>query len=325
MIKRRFSSFLFFLCCAFIFVSCAQASPTALPTDLPTSTPTPAAPLIILLAPPDSDPSLVAISSEIASAFATSNGMHFEQRSLLNSADLPSNLAKLIILAPDPGAAALVSAAPQAQVIAIGFSLDSGSSNLVSIPLAGNDDAKIAFVAGYLAAISAEDWRVGILYTGANAPNVNDFFAGVEYFCGSCAPVSLPLVEYPISAQASDTQNWQSAADQLLAQFAKVVYLTPELEDSGAAQYLANSGVLLIGSGTPPAESANSWLVSVASNPLDSLTLLLPSALNGQPLQPMNSLALANINVTLFSEPRQANTQRVIDDLLEGYIQLPTD
>lgn len=311
--------------CAFILGGCAQQPATATPTSLPESSLTPSVPLIALLAPPDSDPSLVAVASEVATAYASANNMQFEQRALLNPADLPPSLSKLIVLPPDPGASALAAAAPNAQVIAVGIASEGSPANLTTLALGGNDDAQIAFVAGYIAALSAEDWRAGIMYTGTSASNVNDFVAGVEYFCGSCAPFSPPLSEYPVAAQAADPQNWQSAADQLLAQFVNVVYLTPELEASGAAQYLVNSRVLIIGNGTPPEELSNSWIVSVSANPAEALRQLLPLALNGQPAESVNSLSLAHANANLFSESRQADVQKVIEDLLSGYIQLPAD
>ena len=310
---------------ALALVACAQPTPTATVSPLPSPTQTPAAPLVILLAAPESDPNLVAVASELASNYAASNGMQFEQRPLLNPAELPVSLAKLIMLAPDQGAVALASAAPQAQVIAIGFSPGGVVPNLLSIPLSGDDSPKIAFIAGYVAAISAEDWRTGMLYTGGDTSIVNDFVAGAEYFCGSCAPQSPPLSEYPVAAQATDAQNWQSAVDQLLAQSVRVVFLSPEMEANGAGQSLANSGILLIGNGNPSAELANSWIVSIASDSSGALRELLPLALNGQAIEPANSITFTNANPNLFGASRQANVQRVIDDLLTGYIQLPTD
>ena len=279
---------------------------------------------MILLAPPESDPAFASAVSEVASKYAGEHGMQFEQISILKPAELPPSLEKLIVLAPDPGVAALVAAAPEAQVITVGFSSETSSANLTSLALPGNNESQVAFIAGYIAAMSAEDWRAGILYTAASAFIVNDFEAGAEYFCGSCAPVSPPFIEYPANAQ-TDVQNWQTAADLLRSQSIKVVYLTPELENSGVGQYLSGFGVLLIGSGAPSADLASSWLVSIASNQTEMIQQLLPLALDGQTLQPVNSLSFANANPDLFSQSRQTNVQLVIEDLMTGYIQLPAD
>jgi hypothetical protein len=310
---------------ALVLAACAQPEPTPTVAVLPTPTSTPSAPLVILLAPPDSDPQLAAVAAELISSYAVTNGLQFEQRSLLNPAELPTSLSKLVVLAPDPGTAALVSGLPQTQVVTIGFTVENAGPNIVGIPLGGADSASSAFIAGYIAAISAEDWRAGMLYTESSAALVNDFTSGAEYFCGSCAPFLQPLIEYPVAAQAADAQNWQSAADQLVSQLVKVVYLAPELEAGGAAQYLASSGVLIIGSGAPPAEIANSWVVSVSSDQASALREVLTLALNGQPFESTSSLSLTNANPNLFSESRQANVATVIQDLMSGYIQLPVD
>ncbi len=267
----------------------------------------------------------MAIASEIALQYASANGLQFEQRSQLDSAAMPPSLVKLVVMAPDPGVAALAPAAPQAQIITVGFSTDASGTNLINLSLGGPSGSEAAFIAGYIAALSAEDWRSGILYTSEDASDVNDFEAGFKYFCGSCVPVSPPYNVYPASAQIADVQNWQSAADQLLAQSVKVVYLAQGLETSGAAQYFANSGVLLIGQGTPPAELSGSWIVSIGSDPAVALRQLLPLALDGQPLDPLNSLSLSNANMSLFSESRQNYVRQVINDLSTGHIQLPAD
>ena len=325
-----FQSFIFIFTCSiasWLLVGCSflggQATPTPTLAPIPTASPSPAAPLILLLAPPESDAGMAATSAEIAGAYAASNSMQFEQRSLLNPSELPAGLTKLLILAPDPGAAALANAAPQVAVLAIGFVVENPPSNLQVLSQGETDSGAAAFVAGYAAALSAEDWRAGMLYTPASAAIADDFIAGAEYFCGACTPVAPPYVDYPQAVEASDVQNWQAAADQLLAQSVRMVYLAPELENSGAAQYLASYGALIIGSGMPPAEIAANWLASISADPVAALRQQLPLALEGQPLGVVSSLAITNANPDLLSLAKQSYIQLVINDLLSGYIALP--
>jgi hypothetical protein len=313
-----------------LLVGCAlpgAAEPTALPTAvqvLPTETAAPPAPIVMLVAAPESDAQLAATVAEIASAFATANGMSFEQRAAISAAELPAELSKLIVLAPDPGALDLAAAAPQAAVIAIGFTPAGPAANLQTLSIGGGSSAAAAFVAGYVAGLSAEDWRMGMLYTTATADLVDDFEAGAEYFCGSCAPVAPPYNEYPLSAQAGDASNWQAAADLLISQTIRVVYLAPELEASGAAQYLATYGVLLIGSGAPPADLPANWLASISADSQAALREQLPALLAGQaPPASNSSLALAYANPDILGSSRQAYIQLVINDLLAGFIALP--
>jgi hypothetical protein len=322
-LNTAFASFATF---AFALVACSQPTPTATVAPLSTATPTSSAPLVILLTPPESDPNLLAVAAEVTASYAATNNLQFEQRSLLNPAELPASLVKLVVLAPDPGALALATAAPQVTVITLGFEVEGGLANTTSISTgSGGDSSQIAFIAGYIAAMSAEDWRAGILYSAGSALIVNDYSAGANYFCGSCAPVAPPYIVYPVSAQATDAQNWQAAADQLISQLVKVVYLTPEMEASGAAQYLANFGVLLIGNAPSPPELTGSWIVSVSSVSSDSLRESLLRALNGEAIADATTLSMINPNSSLFSESRQTNVAQVAEDLQAGFIQLPPD
>jgi hypothetical protein len=327
--SAKTSQFIIFSLLPFLVGACALGgSPTETPTQVPlpvvTDTPPPALPLVLLFAPPESDPAIAAAAAELAAGFAASNGMQFEQRSVLDTTQLPANLSKLIVLAPDPGAAALAAAAPQASVIAVGFDPGAETSNMQTLQGAGSGSDEIAFIAGYVAALTADDWRMGMLHTGESLGQVDDFLAGAEYYCGSCAPVAPPYNDYPQAAAATDEQNWQPAADQLIFQSVRVVYLAPELEVSGAAQYLVSYGILIIGSGPPPADVAANWLASVGG--VDAATALreqLPLALAGQPLTAPSSLAISNANPSYLSEARLAHVQTIINDLLGGFISLP--
>ncbi|MEX2162478.1 MAG: hypothetical protein WD751_11270 [Anaerolineales bacterium] len=307
---------------ALFAAACGGTQPTpslALPS--PSPGPTAASPLLVLVAPPQADAALTAAAAELASAYAANHQLRFEQRQLLDPSQLPAGLAKLILLAPDPGVAGLSSVAPNVPIVTVGFSPEGQLANVIAIGL-GDLQPEAAFIAGYAAALSADDWRAGMLYTAASAHLADDFIAGAEYFCGACNPLAPPTADYPQAVQAGDPANWQAAADQLLANQIHVVYLSPELETSGAGQYLASFGIQLIGSGTPPADLAVNWLTSISADPVAALATQLEPALDGAPAAQDSSLVLTN---TIISTARLAFIQRVIDDLMAGYILLPSD
>lgn len=309
----------FFLTLTLVACSFGGAQPTAtlaLPTAEPAS-PTPLPGLILLLAPAGSDAAQAAVAAEVAASFAAANGLAFEQRAALTAAELPANLSVLIIFAPDPGAAELAATAPAARIIAIGFA-PAAAANITNLTVSSAGESHAAFIAGYLAALSADDWRIGMLYTPAAASLVDDFTAGAEYFCGSCTPLAPPYSEYPMPLQANSADDWQAAADGLLAEYIRVVYLSPELENSGAAQYLAAYGVLLLGSGAPPADVSQNWIGSVGVDAAGALRQQLGAALSGQPSSSSSSLAVNYANPTYLSAARLSNVQTVIDDLLAG-------
>lgn len=280
--------------------------------------------IILLIAPDGVDPGLLAEAQAAASGFAAAQGLQFEQRAGLTAAELPATLQAAVLLA-DTGLQELAAAAPQARFIAVGFVPAESLPNVTSLsvaPAAGSQDA--AFIAGYIAAMSANDWRTGILYGPADAALVDPYRSGAAYFCGACVPAGPPNTRYPVAAQATP-DNWQAAITQFAIDFVRVVYITPEMENSGAAQYLAGAGVLLIGTSAPPAEAAHAWIASVSAQAGESLQTQLQQALAGQPSSAaQGGVAVQHINASLFSQSRLEFVQHTIGDLLSGLVTWQT-
>ena len=313
-----------FVLAALLLAACGS-TPTAtaaiVATAVPQATATPQ-PLLMLVAPPAADADLAATAAEIAGSYAADHQLQFIQTQQVDTNQMPGALVKLVVLAPDPGAGAYAAAAPQAQVITVGFIPQEQAANLVALPLSG-ESGSAAFVAGYIAGLTADDWRVGMLYTSASENLVQDFVGGARYYCGACIPEAPPVADFPLAIQ-SDIQNWQGSADMLLAVQTQVVYLPPEMQDSGAAQYLANLGVLVIGNEAPSEGLGDAWLASVGADAAAALRQQLPLALDGQAPASASSVSVSNANPGLLSQARLDDVQAVIDDLATGYIVPPS-
>lgn len=289
----------------------AAATPTALPG------------IVLLVAPEGADANLLAGAQAATTGFAAAQGLQFEQRAAISAAELPAGLQAAVLLA-DPGIQELAAAAPQARFVAVGFAPAEPIANVTSLSVtaaAGSQDA--AFIAGSIAAMTANDWRTGILYGPADAGLVDAYRAGTAYFCGACVPAGPPNSSYPIAAQATP-DNWQAAVDQFMIEFVRVVYLTPEMENSGAAQYLASFGVMLIGTAAPPPEAAAQWIASVSAQSGDGLQTQLEQALAGQAPSLGPGLSVEHINPNLFSQSRLEVVQATIRDLLSGLVTWQT-
>lgn len=273
------------------------------------------------MVPEGADADQASQAAAAAGSFAAGNGMQLEQRSSLSAAELPAQLDTLIVLAPDPGVQALAAAAPQARIFTVGFAPAEALPN-VSVVQAGGAASSLdaAFIAGYMAAMSAHDWRTGILYSATDADLVQAYRAGAAYFCGLCIPSGPPNSRYPIAAQAVAPDNWQAAVDQLMIEFVRVVYLTPDMEASGAGQYLATYGVQVLGSSAPPPELAAAWIASVSAHTGPGLQTQLEQALAGQPAAAPGGVSIEHLNTALFSEARRLHVDTVIQDLLSGAV-----
>lgn len=311
-----------YLLLALLLSACSlgAADPTTtveLPTAAP-PTPTTEPGIVLLIAPEGADAALLAEAQAAASGFAAAQGLQFEQRAGLTAAELPATLQAAVLLA-DTGLQELASVAPQVRFITVGFAPAEPLPNVTSLSAAaaaaGSLDA--AFIAGYIAAMSANDWRTGMLYGASDAPLVAPYSAGAAYFCGACVPAGPPNSTYPIAVQAAP-DNWQAAIDQFMINFVRVVYITPEMENSGAAQHLASLGIMLIGTSAPPADVAHQWIASVSARSGDSLQTQLQQALAGQAPNVASGLAVEHVNPSLFSPSRLEFVQLTIEELLSG-------
>lgn len=323
--KLSKAAFLLLSAAALLIGACSVGNPAAPetpalpPATAPESDPTEAPPLVIVLAAEGANAGLQAEVSQIVETFASENGYRYEARQALTVAELPPETEVVILLGPFDGADELVAAAADVRFIAIGSEGLTESQNVATISVAGATSANAAFVAGYTAAIATDDWRVGVLYGSESAALSDAFAAGVRYFCGSCDPVAPPYAEYPLAAQA-DPLNWQAAADTLLSQSVRTVYLAPELEALEIARFLADWGVLLIGNSAPPEGLEGSWLASVGGDASQALQQL-PALLAGEQTPPADAtLGLSYVNDALLSPAQQENISEIIGDLMSGYI-----
>jgi len=325
---KRF--FLWLLPFAILLAACSSGASSQAPAEStptipqPTQTPTPLPRLALLIASPDIDPQLLAETEQIVRAYAGEQALSFEAPASLSSGNLPEGLELVVTLGANETLSALANAAPQARFVAINAGEQIDAPNLQMISLAGQAAEQAAFIAGYTAALSTDNWRIGLLHTPATVHLAEAFIAGMQFFCGSCIPVSPPYNDYPQTAQVDGPQNWQSGANILIGQSAATVYLTPELEIPEIQQYFFHQNVLLIGTSLSSPDLAAGWLASVASDPLAGLRHQLPLALAGLPLSDTpSSLTLSEVNNLILSEPRLLHINEQITDLLDGYITLP--
>ena len=308
------------------------------PAEQTAHTPTPTIPLVLLLAPPGSDPAQLAEIQPILAELATQEGYTLEVRPTLTSEQISESVQMVVSLPPDPGLERLAAAAGSTRFLAIGIPDLAQAANLSSIFPQDNQPDQQGFMAGVIAALVTPDWRVGVISVSDTVDGIaarTGFMNGVVYFCGTCRQIYPPffdsqnqLIQYPLFVElpsgAADNE-WESAADTLLGRGVETVYVYPGAGGESLLSYLAQAGVRLVG-GTPPVEGlAENWVASVAPDPSFSLFSLLQKAVQGQEI-PGNSSALqiAHINPDLLSPGRQKLAESVLDDLLAGYIEAGT-
>lgn len=308
----------------------APAVSPAPPTAAPSPTPTDQSPLVILLDPPGSDRAQASQLQQLLEQQALLSGLRFERREALAPADVQQGVRIVVGVAPAENLITLAAAAPQTAFIAVDASLQEAGANLSIIQPAGSSVDRQAFVAGYLAALLAEDWRIGML-AAQDAPESAAarlaYANGLAFLCGLCRPVypPFPIPGYPIVVELpvpSEPANWETALAELQTWQVQVVYVTPQAASPGLYQALAQAGFLIIGSGSPPDGTAERWITSLDSQDLAPVLLqawqVLLSGGAGQVYR--LELALSQTNPELLSSGRQRWVETVLADLAGGFI-----
>jgi hypothetical protein len=297
------------------------------PSETPTIPPTPSTELAILLAPPGADPGQVEDLERTLAELAAAAGMDFQMRANMAPGDLEPNLRILAALPPDPGLQGLVAAAPGTQFLGIGIPGLEPGENLSVISGQGSSPDQLGFVAGYIAALVTPDWRVGALTLGDNTAGMasrQGFLNGVIFFCGLCRPTYPPYLTYPMYVElpsGATPDEWQVAAGTLTGSSVQTIYLAPGAGDETLLASLAQAGVNLIGSASPPPALEDHWVATVSADSDPVLRQIWPDLLAGQGgLEGSPEIEIRDINPDLLTQGRQRLVDELVENLAAGFI-----
>ena len=305
---------------------------TPAPTLTPTSTPQP--PMAVLLAASGSDQAQVSRLQTTLNDIITTAGLRWQVRQQLTANDLIPSLRLVVAVPPDPGLAELVAAAPGTQFLALGIPGLEYSPNLTSIGADGDRADQQGFIAGVIAAMLSDDWRVGVISlsdTVEGRAARTGFLNGVVYFCGLCRPAHPPFYEYPLYielASTASTVEWQEAANYMVDHQVATVYVYPGAGDESMLSILATAKVNIISSGDPPQAAHSSWVVSLTTDPLPLIQSQVKGLLDGS-LSAGQSLVVpvqfTQTNETLFTPGKQRLAGQILSDLQSGFIDTGVD
>jgi hypothetical protein len=339
--SRLLQKHVFLLFTLILLASCALPGSSTPVTEVPTSTanptssPSPASlPLTILVVPADMPQADSDKYQSLVYNLAQMNGMRFQVRNMLTPADLAfegSALKVVVALPPDPGLAALTSAAPGVQFLAIGIPGLAAASNLSSIGGTGLPVDQQAFLAGYIAGMVAPEWRVGILSqkdTPGGDAAVTAFSNGYHFYCGDCFNPNFTMGfhhgEYPIivriptDAPASDYAGY---ARLLIQNSVRVAYLYPDIATPDLLSYMAQNDVNLISQSLPREDIRANWIASIAPDLTSALQQIYPDLVAGKGGQVSPTpLSLTDINPDLLSEAKLRLVQDILIGLQNGTI-----
>ena len=124
---------------------------------------------------------------------AAAAGLQILRQNALDPAAAPAGLRLVLAVGPQNDPTSLAAALPQVQFVATGYTGLTPTANL-TILSGSTGNANQAFMAGYIAAVQSDQWRIGVISTNDSAGQIyrQAFEHGVIYFCGSCAPLFPP-------------------------------------------------------------------------------------------------------------------------------------
>jgi len=286
---------------------------------------------VVLLALPGGDPAEALMVQGVLNELAVQEGLSFETRSELDRLELEPDLRLVVAMPPDPGLANLASANPGIQFLAVGIAGVEAGPNVSLIGAQGNRPDLSGFLAGYLASVVTQDWRVGVIsradLTEAKAARLG-FVNGAIFYCGLCRPAYPPFVQYPLFSElaAEGEQAEQQAADQLIASAVKTVYLAPGIGETFLPGYLTQAGVNLIGSGSPAEAQRPNWIASIRLDQAEAIRQLWPQLINGEGGTSISApIVITDVNPGLLSLGRQRLVEEMLSELLSGFIDTGVD
>ena len=302
------------------------------PEFLPTLTPTPEPDLVVLLAPPEANLSLITNIETVISKLAAEAGLRLETWSNLSTDELVPSLKIVIALAPFPDLGILAAAAPSVQFLGVGIPELEITANVSVIGPMGMRPDQQGFIAGYLAAMITQDWRVGVISLNDSASGLaglRGFVNGAGYFCGQCRPVYPPYLKYPIYVGLNEEEvdaNWRLAAETVAEGSIRLVYVSPTVKNEALLANLVQRGMILIGGEEPPEELKPHWVATIRSDPGQMLRILWEDLLQGvgsaSVLMPM---VIEEINRDYLSPGKQRLLEDTMQALLAGFIDTGVD
>jgi hypothetical protein len=235
-------------------------------------------------------------------------------------------LQVVIALPPDPGIAALAAAAPQVQFLAINMPGVSPGGNISVLSGGGQSDIA-AFLAGYTAAMTTEDYRIGMMIPKDNADAIralNAYANGMKFYCGICRPLYYSQWGYPqyVEIPAEEDQaNYDAYADILILQYkVGTIYLYPDIAIPDLYNYIGTTGTSMIGTISPEQRPA-SWMMTIQPDIIKAIQNAWPNLINGQGgITVQSPLGLSDIDPNLLSPGKQRLVEQKLSDLQAGFI-----
>ncbi|MHC1783001.1 MAG: hypothetical protein AB9891_09650 [Anaerolineaceae bacterium] len=304
----------------------ASATPTAAietlaPAIPPTPIPTDAAGRIILVAPGGVDPARIAPIQAVLQELSDAAGFAFEVRTDIPTGVIAANWKAIFLLGSLPNQDELAAGAPATQFVAFDGIEIKPAANVSFLRV---NPAYRAFMAGYIGALVAPDWRVGGLLPSENAALEDAFINGGQYWCGRCGQNNPPFTEFPATQTLladSTPMEWQTAVGELLKFNTEVIYVSPEATSPELLVSLAGLNLSFVGSQTPPDQVREKWVATLTQDVTGTIRSIWPELIAGHGGKTYDvALEVTDINEFYLSPGKVRLIEETMAALTGGFI-----
>ncbi|HEY9121452.1 MAG TPA: hypothetical protein VIM80_00500 [Brevefilum sp.] len=215
---------------------------------------------------------------------------------------------------------------PEVSFVAVdnGNAVPSVNVHVIGDPIV--DERNRAFMAGYLAALISEDYKVAVLVpseVGATEIVLESFVIGARFFCGLCLPKYPPYQTFP-QWQTLSVENLEEQYQPILDNFensgVEVLYVQGDLAASLVMNAASEYGMTILSDQSPEME-LNNYAGTIIADPGHALSELLPEILNGREGNRVPaSIILADRNPALVSEGRYSMFLEMAENLQNGLV-----
>ncbi|MDY6847019.1 MAG: hypothetical protein SVP52_07775 [Chloroflexota bacterium] len=304
------------------------ATPLETATEVaPSPTSTPSTSTVILISSPATDQFTLSQVQSVLETLTTEAGFKLVVQEW-TSFEMMANVPMVVSVGEDIDVNSLAQDYPEVSFVAVD---NTNAAPSVNVSIIGNpmaDQRNRAFMAGYLAALISDDYKVAALIpseTNTTDAVLESFVIGVRFFCGVCQPKYPPYQSFPqwqtISVEEA-VEQYQPILEGFRNSGVDVLFIQGDLAASTMLTSTADYGINVV-SDKRPDISINNYAGTVLSDPAPALTVLWQKILNGRDgLQMPTSITLVDVDSGLVSEGRYAAFMEMASDLEEGLISV---
>jgi basic membrane lipoprotein Med (substrate-binding protein (PBP1-ABC) superfamily) len=301
-------------------------TPPKVETEIPpTLTPTQDVQKVILISEQGGDELTL---SQVQSALETLTAEAGYALEILDQASLEAMTDVLLVVSvgEDIDVNSLAQRSPEVSFVAVdnGNAVPSGNVHVIGDPIV--DQQNRAFMAGYLAALISEDYKVAALVPSeidATEILLESFVIGARFFCGLCQPKYPPYQSFP-QWQTIPVENleeqYQSILDNFINSGVEVLYIQGDLAVSPVMNAASEYGMTVLSDQSPEVR-LNNYAGTIVNDPGEALIDLWPEILNGRDgSQVPAPIILIDRNPNIVSEGRYLMFLEMAENLQNGLV-----